>query len=220
MLADMVATKPKRKRRWFRYSLGALLVLAIVCAVPCGWVVLKMRQAEQQRQSAAAIEKLGGKIKWDERASRYPEWMRSVLGDAFFNSVLKVDLSYERVADMDLGSVEDFDQLQELSLDATQVTDVGLQHLKGLRHVKRLSLDSTRVTGAGLEHLRGLSQLQALSLESTYVTNAGLEHLKALTQLRTLSLRYTEVTDEGAEKLRQALPKCAIEAMQKVEIFN
>jgi Leucine-rich repeat (LRR) protein len=231
---ETATDRPKRKRRWFQYSLGTLLLFVTVSAIPCSWLSVKMRQAERQREAATAIEKLGGKVDWDNKALGWPAWLRKVLGDDFFNSVVFAGLSGTKVTDAGLEHLKGLSQLQWLQFNGTQVTDAGLEHLKGLSQLKWLELngtqltdggleqlkglsqlqalvlDNTQVTDAGLEHLKGLSQLQQLQLTDTTVTDAGLEHLKGLSQLQWLYLVGTRVTDEGVRKLQQALPKCHI----------
>src|SRR5208283_3638157 len=51
--------------RWrFQFSIRSLLVLVVAVALPCGWLSVKMRHAEREREAAAAIEKLGASILW------------------------------------------------------------------------------------------------------------------------------------------------------------
>jgi hypothetical protein len=221
------------KRRRFQYSLRTLLVFVTLCALACSWLAVKMRRAERQRAAATAVlEKLErGGVHWDERASQWPRWLRRVLGDDFFNSVVEVDLHETGVSDAELEHLEGLDQLQTLRLYGTNVSDAGLEHLKGLNQLQTLELYDTNVGDAGLEHLKGLSRLQLLALTHTKVTDAGLEHLKGLSQLRTLALSQTEVmehlkglaqlqalhlsstevTNEGVQRLQQSLPNCKIE---------
>ena len=231
---ETVTDRPKLKRRWLQYSLGTLLVFVTVCAIPCSWLSVKMRQAESQREAATAIEKLGGVAEWDYKASAQPAWLRKVLGDDFFGSVGRVYLQRTKVTDTGLEHLKGLSQLQSLMLDNTHVTDAGLKNLEGLSQLQSLGLDGTNVTDAGLENLKGLSQLQYLDLGGAPVTDAGLEHLKGLaklqtldlwrtrgtdaglehlrglTQLQTLCLYNTKVTDAGVKRLRQALPNCKI----------
>jgi hypothetical protein len=209
MLAGMAAAKPKH--RWFQYSLRTLLVFVTLCAFACSWLAVKMRQAERQREAATAIEKLGGDIEWDNKASGWPTWLRKVLGDDFFNSVSWVSLSYTGTTDAGLEHLKRFSQLRSLSLIYTRrVTDAGLGYVKGLSQLQELDLSAANITDAGLEHLKGLNQLQDLLLRWTPVTDAGLEHLRRLSQLRSLDLTGTQVTDEGVKRLHRALPKCHI----------
>jgi hypothetical protein len=225
-------TAPKPKLRWFQYSLRTLMVFVTLCAIPCSWLAVKMQQVKRQREAVAAIEKLGGIVLWSGDPSG-PAWVRGLLGDDFYRSVLVV-LARSDVTDAGLENLKGLNNLKMLDIHNTQVTDAGLQHLKGLNQLQLLGLSGTKVTDAGLEYLTGLTQLQSLGLSGTKVTDAGLENLKGLTQLQELDLSYVQVTDAGLEhlkglkqlqwldlrdtnvtdagvkKLQQALPNCVI----------
>jgi hypothetical protein len=196
--AILTGMSPKPKLRWYQFSLRTLLVFVTLCAIPCSWYAVKKRQAKHGRE-AAAVEKLGGRIGWTEPSG--PEWLRALFGDDFFTDVLWVDLSNTACADTGLECLEDFGQLERLSLDRTFVTDAGLEHVKGLGRLKHLSVSGTLVTDAGLEHVQGLGQLVTLSLGNTKATDSGLERLRCLAQLEELDLGGTAITDAGLESL-------------------
>jgi hypothetical protein len=234
MATDTSPTAPKPKRRWFQYSLRTLLVVVTLFAIPCSWLVVMLRQAERQRKAVAAIRNLGGSTGLGSYSSP-PEWLRSLVGDDFFQTVNSVDLNLTKVTDSDLenldglgqlkhvslfgadkitdaglGHLERMSQLLKLNLAFTKVGDAGLEHIKGLNQLEDLSLTGTNITDDGLKHLKGLNHLDRLLLSHTKITDAGLEHLKGLSQLKLLWLYDTQVTDEGARKLQQALPNCRI----------
>jgi hypothetical protein len=226
------ADPPKRKRRWFQFSLRTLLVSTIIIAVACGWLGKRIEQKRKDRETVAAIIKLGGIVTYDYQTEDLranpsgPGWLRDMLGDNFFNEVdgvwlrnatdadagvanlkgltqLRVlNLWKTKIGDGPLLHVKELTQLQELNLEGTSVTDVGLPTLKGLTQLRGLSLARTRVSDTGLDHLKGLAQLQMLLLDNTTIGDAGLENLKGLTQLHTLKLAHTEVSDGGLENLK------------------
>jgi Leucine-rich repeat (LRR) protein len=223
---------PKPKCRWFQFRLRTLLVLVTLCAIPCSWLGVKMRQARRQRDAVAAIKKLGGVVVWSKPAG--PRWLREILGDDFFKDVFYVgavgsevtdvglnyldglsrlqelDLSNTRLPDAGLERLTGLSQLQVLCIGGTKITDAGLEHLTGLSQLQVLFVGGTKITDAGLEHLKGLGRLRELGLGGTQVTDAGLEHLRALSQLQRLYLFGCEVTDAGVKRLLQAVPKCEI----------
>jgi hypothetical protein len=75
----------------FQFSIRSLLVLVVVVAVPSSWLGAEIRQAKREREAAAALEKLGGSVerwtpeRWGTPSG--PQWLRSVLGDNFFDAV-------------------------------------------------------------------------------------------------------------------------------------
>ncbi len=191
-------TAPKRKLRWFQYSLRTLLVFVTLCAIPCSWLAVKIRKARDQRAAVDAVIELGGFVTYDYMLDQSgkqqpnaqpsgPAWLQNLLGTDFFNEVVRVNL------------------------DSTEVTDGRLEHLKGLTRLQWLNLFNTEITDAGLEHLQAFTQLQRLELGgAANVTDSGLEHLKNLPLLQGVFLGGTQVTDEGVKKLQQALPNCQI----------
>ena len=232
-VADPQTAVPKPKLRWFQFSLQTLLVVVTLCAIPCSWLAVKMRQARRQRDAADAIETLGGLVVWSEPSG--PVWLRSVLGDDLFRHVLHVSFVNTQVTDTDLKYLEHLDQLQDLTLNNTKITDAGLRHLEGMSQLKSLGLQgvqitdaglqylgglsqlhwlyltNSRITDAGLQHFAGLRQLETLGLNGTGITDDGLENLRGLSQLQVLDLRDTKVTDSGVKQLQKSLPKCLID---------
>jgi hypothetical protein len=227
-------TAPVSKLRRYQFGLRTLLVCVTLCAFACSWLAVKMRQAQQQRKVAAAIEALDGAVSWTKESG--PAWLRNLLGDHFFARVYIVSLDCTQVTDAELEDLKELNELKRLTMMQTQITDDGLAHLRCLNQLQQLYLDHTRITDAGLENLKGLNQLQELhlsgnteitdagienlkglnhlkilSLASTQVMDAGLDNLKALSQLQELDLGGTRgVTDEGVKRLQQALPNCKV----------
>jgi hypothetical protein len=184
----------------FQFSLRSLFVLTLAFAVPCSWVASEMKRAREQREALRGIGR------WSLIFLRYdyqgdaadgcllssipaeppePAWLRGLVGDDFFASVVSVYYKPREFA---------------------KVEPIG-----GLSELRMLCLDSTGVADADLRCVAKCTQLQTLYLDKTRVTDAGLEHLNVLTQLQRLYLHDTEVTDAGVAKLQQALPHCEIQ---------
>lgn len=185
------------KRHWFRYSLRTLLVIVTVCSALFGWLGIKVRQAQRQKDAVEAIRELHWDVKYDyeydPNATRFvpptppgPAWVRNSFGVDFLANVVYVDFLSDGV------------------------TDAGLDYLEGLNQLKYLHLKNANITDAGLVRIQGLTQLEFLTLSRTRVTDAGLVYLKGLTHLEYLYLEQTHVTDAGCQKLRKALPKLKI----------
>src|SRR5690242_2663833 len=93
---------PKPRRRRFRYSLRALLVFVTIASAGFGWLGLKMRQANRQREAVEAIRELGGNVSYDyefkpKGALDYvptppgPVWLRTLFGIDLFANVVSVE---------------------------------------------------------------------------------------------------------------------------------
>ena len=131
--------------RWrFQFSLRSLLILAVIVALPCSWLAVEKEKGRRQREAVVAIEKRSGTVMWDDEEWACPAWLRRLLGDDLFNSVVGVSFFDTRNGDAEL------EQL--------------LEHLKGLDQLQTLNLDNTPVSDAGLEHIKTLGQLQELVL--------------------------------------------------------
>ena len=71
-------------RRRFQFSLGTLLALVVVVALPFSWLAVEMKRAREQREAVDAIGKLGGYFgyRWE-----YPSRPRMpVVGHIAFES--------------------------------------------------------------------------------------------------------------------------------------
>jgi Leucine Rich repeat len=220
-------SEPKRKRRWFQFSLRSLLIVTMICAIGSAWVARKMERKRLERAAIEAILKLGGNVEYDYQlvkpfppsfsrtAEPYgPAWMRRLLGENFFSEVNGVFLYGANVTDDELVNLKWFTEAVCLMLEKNNITDIGLVNLKGLTRLYALSLDVTNVGDAGLENLGGMDELRYLGLKSSKVTNAGLVHLKGLRRLRYLDVSDTRVTDAGVKDLQIALPNCKILCQQ------
>jgi hypothetical protein len=210
------AEPPKRKRRWFQFSLRTLLIFMMVCAVGAAWIERKLERARQQQEVVDRIMKSGGRLSYDYETSDAtppgPKWLRQLVGQCFFSEVVAVDFSRcANITDDDLRQLKLFDRLARLRLRETNITDAGLVHLSELTQLKDLCLAQTSISDAGLKNLKELSGLQELDLWDTNVSDAGLADLNGFAQLRELTLPLNNrISDTGIEAIQTALPKCEV----------
>jgi hypothetical protein len=181
---------PASRRRWFRISVRALLLLVLLIGCWLGWMV---RAARIQHEAVEAIQEAGGRIMYDwewendfpmkNEGPRVPKWLVDRLGIDYFGAVVYVEFnvfdtyvmvkgkdagfdaarlqSYRRRFDAALAQVGRLRRLEELKLSSSEVTDAGLKHLMGLTALKKLELGSTQVTDAGVQELqRALPNLE------------------------------------------------------------
>jgi Leucine Rich repeat len=211
------ADPPKRRRRWFQFSLRTLMIVVLIAAIPCAWLRSKIEQKRQERQTVEAILKSGGDVKYDYQTASPPAtapglgWLRSMLGEDFFSEVVSVSiyddffkqLLWPNAADSQLTRIKDLSHLESLYLSRTNTTDAGLENIKNLTKLKDLNLDETDITDAGMTNLKGLMHVKSLSLALLKITDAGLANLEGMTELESLMLYKTSgVTDAGLVHLK------------------
>jgi hypothetical protein len=200
------ADPPKRKRRWFQFSLRSLFVFTLICAIPCTWLGRKIERKHTEREAVEAIVKLGGDVQYVSEQSgakpAAPSWLRDLLGENFFDDVELVDLSFMQVKDDGFEKLKALTELKRLLLTATGANDAALQNLRALTRLQELRLGETNVTDAGLDNLKRLTQLQRLNLDRTKIIGSGLVGLKGLAELHSLDLEQASVTDAGLVSLK------------------
>jgi hypothetical protein len=187
--------------RWYQYRLRSLLILVTAASLPLSWLAVKIHQGRRQKAAVAAIQALGGSVKYDSAMSRTPAWLRSSLGDDCFANVVLVDLRKTHATDVDIAFLDDLPKLCFLGLSDTMVTDSGMKHLQGLSGLGFLLLGNTQITDVGLCHIADLQRLDELNLGGTLVTDNGLKKLAGLSQLQVLGLYDTRITDAGLKDI-------------------
>ncbi len=153
------AESPKRKRRWFQFSLRSLMIFTAIFAVLFGWLGSRFEQKRRQRAAAEAIVKAGGQVNYDygrvEGKPGYwkpaepfgPAWLRTILGENFFS---EVDLIYCITAAENL---KEFPQLRSLRLLSWGITDEAVESLKTLSELRDLGLIDTKLSDAAVNEL-------------------------------------------------------------------
>jgi hypothetical protein len=206
------ATPPKRKRRWYQFSLRTLLVVTAIVAVACGWLGSKIEQRRRQRDALATLAKLGDnalaaydfQLNGSTEGPRGPAWLRSLLGENFFSEVVGAQVQLvqdaER-ADAGLACIGEFRKLETLTLLGTRVSERGAANLSRLTSLRLLGLGKTGLTDNLAACLRDMTKLEELDLWRTNVSDAGLLNLKDMHELNELSLNGTNVDDAGMECL-------------------
>ncbi len=227
---------PRRKRRWFQFSLRSLLIFTALCGVVAGWIGRGIERKRRQHDIVTALQNLRGSIDYDydheERSSR--RYFIAASDGDFFNdpkganfygtgsdAALKivsqlphlkklVMRSSSKVTDAGAAGLGALTELEFLELSGTRITDLGLEHVGELTNLQILDLaDNHGISDIGLAKLKTLTNLRTLMLQGTRVSGVGLSHLKALPKLDTLSLFSTDVGDEGVVALTD-LPQLSV----------
>jgi internalin A len=196
-------------RRVLRFSLRTLFVLTTLIAV---WLGFLSKRAREQQLAVDRIAELGGSVGYDFQYGRDGArikdatpvgwmWLRKMVGDHYFQRVVRVHLEERAVTDADLKLIGKLRHTTTLDLNDTSISDDGLAMLSGLSRLRRLGLARTRVSDAGLRHVEGLRDLEMLILEDTGVGDDGVRALTQLQQLEILALSGTRVTSDGISSL-------------------
>jgi hypothetical protein len=207
-MTTAIPTASTRRSRVILTLRGAMTLVLLV-ALGLGGMI---HHARVQRRAIAAIERAGGEVGFDFQQFIHggtpppeqppgPRWLRSLIGDEWFRSVVHVRLEGTLADDEVLAQVVHFPRLERLEVARTRVTDAGLRHIRGLIHLTELDLCDTGVGDAGLVNLEALTSLKDLLLHGTSIGDEGLHHLRNLVKLEWLVLSKTRVSDAGLSDL-------------------
>lgn len=206
------------KRRWFRFSLRTLFVVATIAGVGIGLLVHKYRQAEQQRAAVEMVASYGGSSDtYSSDDSRWaPQWLQHradrhffvgidcvMLGRHFNNPTRKLS----DITDNDLAMLADIRSLNCLKIfDVIEFEDRHLPPLRALSNLTSLMLEDTQVTDYGMEIIGQWKRLRLLAVytdkQSRRITDRGLAAISGLTELEDLCLRGMHITDAASHYLR------------------
>ncbi len=218
---EIVASPPTPKRRWYQFSLRTLLIFMLVTSMALGVFGKKAAQVRRQRIAIDAITKSKGHVTWDfeteiesispKTVSREPNFLRTLLGDDFFDKA--VDVSVSDNADMDY--LKDFPDLARLDIQCFgNLSDAGLERLRDVPKLQEFSIGLWRhIRGEGFANMKYLSELRLLYVPYLNLHDDFLEHVQSLSHLQELHIRG-DFSAEGLDKLRSALPNCSIRVMQ------
>jgi hypothetical protein len=135
-------TKPKR--RWFRFSLRTLLVFVTIASAGFGWLGMKVRQAQRQRQVVEAIWKAGGQVFYDfehdimpisangpefSATPPGPEWVWKFFDVDFVANVIQIHAG-QSFTDAELLHLHGLTKLELLDLQGTYLMDEDCRELQ------------------------------------------------------------------------------------------
>ena len=171
--------------------------LRLICAQICAGVALfsgcGKHPTPEQAETIAAIERLGGSVKYDDR-----------------RTVIEVALGGTQVSDAQLERLSVFPELKTVSLFDSAIGDDGLAKLGPCPALEILYLGRTHITDAGMKQLTRFPTLKNLGLSDTQVSDQGIRQLASLANLRTINVHRTQVTVTGGNDLKAALPQLVI----------
>lgn len=174
--------------RWrFQFSISFLLVLTVAVALPCSWFMAEIERAKKQKADVSEIRKSGGAAFFDWQLHAFdslrtqepplPVWLRELLGEDFFASVVEVHLEPCSIPDALLSHVKALPQLRDLDIEGIELTDTQLEHIGELIQLRFLAIRYPKVSGCERKGLNALTQLEGLYIFHPPITDAGLQRL-------------------------------------------
>jgi internalin A len=184
----------RRGRGWLQFTLGDILVLTFVAALPLAW--WRYEQTRWQQQRAFLDDECVASY---ETSLRYPVWLGKLLPVERLNLLTTVSQLYlSRPTPEGLRKLACFPELETL------VLDVGFYRADDLAVLGRFPfLRSLKVSGneanctAVFAQLAQLQNLRTLDLRDLSVRDEHLARFPILRNLRILNLADTEITDQG-----------------------
>jgi hypothetical protein len=166
------------------FGLACILSLAQTPAIP----ETQASDPSDREAAIARIEKIGGRISFDNQKPGKPVTRIAVRGDDFDDDVMK--------------SLRLFPELKSLRLHEAAITDAGMSHLKHCKQLQHLDIGHSDITDKGIEAIAHLTELEDLDIGHTKVSGAGLAKLTELTKLKTIRLSGTMVSDADLAHLK------------------
>lgn len=227
-------------RRPFRFSLRALLVFVLVCAISFNWLSITMHEARKQREAVVAIEKLGGHVGYDYEYDHWkahegeigfqeqpeppgPLWLRELAGDDFVDSVVSAWLGRyampsseglidRPITDSDVEILSEFSNLREVSFEFQPITDSSLRRLAAFRHIRSIGLYGTQITDNGLVLLKGLPDLEDIDIGDTPASLQGIVAIrKDWPSLKVVRIGASQLEAVGGwDRAKEMLPDVQI----------
>jgi hypothetical protein len=119
MIEVQQTDSPKRKSRWYQFSLRSLLIFTAVVAVTCGWLGSKIVRKRIEQTVVDALRKKGAQVLYDYNLARNgtppgPVWVRRLLGENYFSEVQRLHLVGAQFGDDDLTVTKGLTQLEFL----------------------------------------------------------------------------------------------------------
>lgn len=197
-------------KRWrLQFTMRTALLLVGALSVYLGILV---NRAQRQRKAVEVILSREGMLAYHheydstgghtpDAVQPGPEWLRSLIGAEYFDSVKTVALRNAKIRDHELEYLAGLPDLEGLLLNRTPITDEGITHLRHLDNLIKLDLTQTSITDDGLAALTRLSHLRELTLNGTNISDASIATLLDMPALREVRLIGTNVTHDGVSRL-------------------
>ena len=154
--------REKQKRRWYQFSLRALLIgVAAVCAV-FAWGI---QVGGRRHQIICRLQKEGAGLafrhQFDDSGTYLPSAkppgmsvLKLVFGEFYAAQVRSIELARPKAfTDAEAREVAHLSELNWLAISNSEITDRGLEHLAKLRNLGRLDIEGCHVSKGAVQRL-------------------------------------------------------------------
>lgn len=109
---------------------------------------------------------------------------------------------YKQIVDMsELTKLQEFPNLQAISLNGTSINDIGLQYVGQCTTITNLNLTLTNISDKGIPHLVNLKKLQWLRLKETNISKKSVPYFNQMKGLISLQIHETEISGKDVVSL-------------------
>lgn len=174
------------KSHRLRISLRAILVLfALVCIL----AAVASNDARRQQRGVKWVRDQGGIVVYDEsyfdRQSRTikekqlltPKWLRELIGEDYFYSVVSVDLEGKNLTD--ISPLANLPAVSRLDLSSNQISDI--RPLEEIEQLETLKLHNNRLNEC--DSLYRLGDVRFLTISGNPIDEASIEEWRAWRRL-------------------------------------
>ena len=205
------ATRPVKRRRWYQFSLRALIVSTVLLSVLLGIFTARLQRARRQAAAVELIRKSGGSVFYDydrkAEQSPLPRWLIDAFGEDFFHDVTSVNLVF-RVPDRKTRYAA-YDALARLpQVDTLAILDGAKEGphrfdvLRRLRRLEYLEIESPSFRGTDLQAIEGLPRLAHVWVPAS-LGEEGIRSVATLPELWCLELGDGHIDDQTFMKLTE-----------------
>ncbi|MFY7672059.1 hypothetical protein ACOSP6_13320 [Tenacibaculum sp. MEBiC06402] len=101
----------------------------------------------------------------------------------------------------ELKKLQEFSNLQAVSLNGTNINDSGLQYVGQCATITNLNLTFTNISDKGIPHVVNLKKLQWLRLKETNISKKSIPYFNQMKSLISLQIHETEISGKDVVSL-------------------
>lgn len=195
------------RKRLAQYSLRALLILMLVCAVAFGWLSIRRRAHEivrRLRDEGAAISFAHHYAATTPAPSPLVSagmrWARSIVGEYAFSTPVALSVPHALSPDA-LDSIRHLTKLQRVFLNNSNANDQTMAFICRSEELTTVYCGGTEITDDGIKALQNSPKVEAVVVWDTPISDASIKTLTSLPELTLLYLQETNVSDAGVAEL-------------------